>query len=156
MMTPSNWLFGAAFLGLLGMCRTAFAEELSLKKPTCEPGYTIVEEICYREVVKKVCRAVPDVQKIRKTVYAVKEEDFCVPKNPGLHLHGKKGCDELPCPECEHPRTRRILVKKEVVEEVHTVKCVVENVVELVPYKVYRKVPCADNPPLLPCPPPGK
>ena len=100
-------------------------------KPPCEPGYTLVEEIQYQQVVRKVCKMVPDVKKVRKTVYETKEEDFCLSKKPNT---------------CGKPQTRKILIKKEIVEEVPTYRQVVESVVEVVPVKVYRKVPC---------PPPG-
>ena len=31
---------------------------------TCEPGYKIVEEVCYKEVCTKVCKVVPETKKI--------------------------------------------------------------------------------------------
>ena len=64
-------------------------------KPACEPGYTIVEEVCYKEVVTKVCKVVPDVKKTVKWVYDCKPEDFCLPKC-SCPLHGLKkhhGCE---------------------------------------------------------------
>jgi hypothetical protein len=128
---------GAALLALAG---TAAAQAGDPCPTACEPGYTIVEEICYKEVIRKVCKAVPETKK--KTVYSCKEEDFCVPKCRGLcHGHGGDDCG------CATPRTRRVLVKKEVTEECPSVKWVVEKVVEVVPYKVYRKVPCTTAPP---------
>jgi hypothetical protein len=62
---------------------------------------------------------------------------------------GCKSCDCTPPNEYDAPpkgcgkiRERRILIKREVEVEHHHFKCVVENVVSLVPYKVYRQVPC--------------
>jgi len=126
------WLLTALLGGLLPV--PPFAPRPGAK-PTCEPGYQIVEEIEYRQIVRKVCKQVPDVKKVRKTVYEVKEEEHCVSKN---HKGDTK------------PQTRRVLVKKEIVEEVPTYKSVVETVVEVVPVKVYRKVPCPPPGPVLP------
>jgi hypothetical protein len=70
----------------------------------------------------KVCREVPDVKKITKWVYCCKEEDYCAPRilPPCLwHLCG--GC------ACGVPRTKHFLVKKAVVTECPTTKCVVEG-----------------------------
>lgn len=117
--------------------------------PVCEPGYQIVEEICYQDVCHKVCRVVPDVKKTTKPVYSCKTEDYCLKKCPRL-CH----CAE-DCPTCDHPRTRKILVKKFVTTECPTYKCVVETVVERVPCKVYRKVPCISVVPPPPCLPPA-
>ena len=114
--------------------------------PVCEPGYRIVEDICYQEVKKKVCRMVPEVKQHKKRVFDVKCEDYCLPKCPCPLCCGKKLCGDW-CPLCGKPRTKQLLLKKDiVVEEVISYKCVVEEVVELVPYKVYRQVPCPPAP----------
>jgi hypothetical protein len=115
-------------------------------KPACEPGYTLVEEIGYKDVIKKVCREVPDVQKKTKWVYDCVQEDFCLTKCR-CPLHGLKHhheCEQCQsCSRCDRPMTKNLLVKRKVVEETITTKCVVETVVERVPYVIYHKVPCA-------------
>src|SRR5262249_38135733 len=63
-------------------------------------------------------------------------------------------CDGCPCGRCGHPRTKRILMKKIITEEKPTTKCVVEEIVELVPVKIYHKVPCEEAPCLQAAPPP--
>jgi len=108
--------------------------------PTCEPGYQIVEEVCYKEVVHCVCKVVPDIKKVTKPVHDCKAVEFCQLKCPGFHC--KHGCDGAPCPDCGKVRTRTVLLKKFVTVEEPTCKCVVEKVIERVPYTVYHKVPC--------------
>ncbi len=100
--------------------------------PVCEPGYQIVEETCTKQVERSVCKVVPDVKKVSKWVYSCKEDPFCIKKHGG----------HCSCPSCGDPQHRIQLVKREVIEEHPTTKCVVEKVVETVTYKVYRKVPC--------------
>jgi len=108
--------------------------------PVCEPGYMLVEETCYRDEVRRHCRLVPDVKKVRKTVYECQEEYFCLPP---CRLPAWCGLAEpAGCPTCAEPYRRRLLVKKEVVEEQPSCKWVVETTVEKVPYTVYHKVPC--------------
>lgn len=101
------------------------------QRPPDEPGFVIVEEVQFREVVRKVCKQVPDIKKVKKTIYETKEEEFCVTKS-------HKGAAT--------PQTRKVLIKKEIVEEVPTYRQVVETVVEVVPCKVYRKIPCFPAP----------
>src|SRR4051794_9675938 len=106
--------------------------------PACPPGCQVVEEICFKDV----CRFVPDVRQIKKWVYSCKEEPFCVPSCRGpLCAHHQ--CNAA-CPTCDGPYHRNLLVKREIiVDEVCAPKCVVEKV----PYKVYRIVPCGTVPP---------
>lgn len=69
----------------------------------------------------KVCREVPDVKKTTRYVYCCKCEDFCAPRilPPCLwHLCGNCACG--------HVRTKYLLVKKAVVDECPTTKCVVD------------------------------
>ncbi len=92
--------------------------------------------IVYRDVVSHRCKLVPDKKQIKKTVYEVKEVPFCLHKLPPLcsHHHGDC-CDE--CAECDCPRYKKVLLKKEIVcEEICTTKCVVEEFVERVPCRV--------------------
>lgn len=138
-MRTGNQVVLGAVLALAGATAAAAGPH---DGPACEPGYTIVEEVCYKEVVKKFCKVVPDVKKTQKWVYSCKSEDFCLPKC-SCPLHGHKKCDTCAqCLECDGPMTKCLLVKKLVTTECPTSKCVVETVVEKVPYVVYRKVPC--------------
>jgi len=99
------------------------------------------EQIAYHDVVTHRCKLVPDKKQIKKTVYEVQEVPFCLPKLPPLLSLLHHGCcDE--CVECECPRYKRVLLKKEIVcEEVCVMKCVVEEVVERVPCRVCQG-PC--------------
>jgi hypothetical protein len=95
-------------------------------------------KIVYQDVVSHRCKLVPDKKQIKKTVYEVKEVPFCLHKLPHLcsHLHGDC-CDECQCRECDCPRYKKVLLKKEIVcEEICTTKCVVEEFVERVPCRV--------------------
>ncbi len=118
----------------------------------CEPGYMWVEEVCYREVERFECKTVPDVKKHKKTVYSCKEDPFCIKGGSGgfsfLNLFKRHNdCCET-CPSCDGPFCRIKLIKKEVVCEEPTTKCVVERVVDKVAYTVRKKVPCGS----VPCP----
>lgn len=57
-------------------------------------------------------------------------------KLPPLHLlHHRDCCDE--CVECDCPRYKKVLLKKEIVcDEICTTKCVVEEFIERVPCRV--------------------
>lgn len=145
--------------------------------PPCEPGYKYVEETCYKEVCRYVCKLVPDIVKTKKWVYSTKEDPFCIKESTsclgclfnkgglghglGLgHSHkgcGPEGCAKVECPSCNGPHCRLLLVKKEVVCEEPSLKCVVEKVVEVVPYTVCKKVPCTTNAPgsVVPAAPPA-
>lgn len=74
------------------------------------------------------CRLVSEVKPIKKTVYEVQEVPYCLKKLPPLWtLLRQRGCPGT-CEECECPRYRKVLVKKEIVcGEVCTTKCVVEE-----------------------------
>jgi hypothetical protein len=150
------WAFTAGLVVAATAGGTALADHVYHTRPAaCEPGYMIVEEVCYKDVVCKVCKPAPDTKKPKKWVYSVKTEDFCLPKAPphgcgsghGLgHAHGCGkpdcgGCAE--CKRCGKVQCRNLLVKRQVDQcDEHTSKCVVETVVQRVPYTVYRKVPC--------------
>jgi hypothetical protein len=93
-------------------------------------------QVVYQDVVSHRCKLVPDKKQIKKTVYEVKEVPFCLHKLPPLfgHHHGDC-CDQ--CAECDCPRYKKVLLKKEIVcEEVCTTKCVIEEFVERVPCRV--------------------
>jgi hypothetical protein len=96
------------------------------------------EEVVYQNVVTHRCKMVPDVKQIKKTVYECKEVPFCLHKLPPLFSHHKHDCcDE--CLECDCPRYKKVLLKKEIVcKEVCGTKCVIEEVVERVPCRVCR------------------
>jgi hypothetical protein len=99
------------------------------------------EEVVYQDVVRHRCVLVPDVKQIKKTVYECQEVPFCLHKLPPLFSHHKHDCcDE--CPECDRPRYKKLLLKKEIVcEEICGTKCVIEEVVERVPCRVCRPRP---------------
>lgn len=122
----------------------------------CAPGCPMVTETVYREVTRKVCKWVPDVKKTTKWVYDCKCEDFCAPRFcPPKHGHG---CDCDECRECGRLAVKHVLIKKQVVEECPTMKCVVECVTERVPCVVCRPVgpmPCASGTMPLSAPPPS-
>lgn len=125
------------------------ADNVTPPTGACPPGWKLVEDIVYQEVVRRVCKYVPDVKKVRKTVYECKQEPFCLPKCGHCGLLGghKAGCGPCaPCDRCEPLCVRHILVKREVVTECPTYKCVVETVKDVVPVKVYRAVPCEPAP----------
>lgn len=107
------------------------------KLPPCEPGFKWVEVTEMKEVCRYECRLVPDVKKTSKWVYSCVDDPFCIHKTP-CHHHQ---CDGA-CPTCKGPYCRKQLVKREVVCEEPTTKCVVEKIVDVVPCKVWRKVPC--------------
>jgi len=140
-------MFKQAFCLILlafGFSTTLVAEatlpEQHLSPPACPPGCKVVEETCYKEVCRDVCKTVPDVKKIKKWVYTCKCEPFCV------SVGGSQGCGECSgkgCAACKGPYNRTLLIKREVVvDEIITNKCVVEKVTEIVPYKTYRIIPC--------------
>jgi len=86
------------------------------------------------ECVEHSCKLVPEVKQIKKTVYEVQEVPYCVKKLPPLcslfHAHN---CECETCAECQCPRYKKVLVKKEIVcKEICTTKCVVEE----------HRVPC--------------
>jgi hypothetical protein len=86
--------------------------------PSAAPGECVVHR----------CKLVPEVKPIKKTVYEVQEVPYCLKKLPPLWtLLRHRGCVD-DCAECECPRYRKVLVKKEVVcGEICTTKCVVEE-----------------------------
>ncbi len=124
----------------------------------CEPGFQWVEETCYKDVERLVCRMVPEVKKHKKWVYSAKPDPFCLSQSgkscfagPG-HACGKENCGG--CPSCEGPFCRIQLVKREIVTHEETImKCVTESVVEKVAYTVRKKVPCSATPACLPAAP---
>jgi hypothetical protein len=118
------------------------------------------DEIVYQDVVCHRCVMKPDKKEIKKTVYGCKEVPFCLRKLPPLFSHFKKkdccdsGCDD--CGECDCPRYKKVLLKKEVVcDEICTTKCVIEEYVERVPVRVCRACPhCAQGAPACALPAP--
>jgi hypothetical protein len=97
----------------------------------------------------------PTIEKVPHTRYCydVKEEHYCYPKgvhSPILtifcHDHcGKcEGCQDQadPCHNCGQPRTRKVLIKEFVTEEIPTPKCQVERVGECTPRPACSPGPC--------------
>jgi hypothetical protein len=129
---------GAALVLALGIALPAANADGLFKKhhhgpPACEPGYKIIEEIVMQEVTRTVCKMVPETKK--KWVYKTIDDPFCI--HDTKHGH---------CPQCSGPYCRKQLVKFQIDEPCQTMKCVTETIVELVPVKVYRKVPCETIP----------
>jgi hypothetical protein len=118
--------------------------------PPCEPGYQWVQVTEIQEVCREVCKIVPDVKKTTKWVYSTVDDPFCLHRS-GAHGHGHHGNCEPGCPSCEGPFCRKQLVKRAVICEEPTTKCVVEKIVEHVPCTVWKKVACAPQPDA--CPP---
>jgi hypothetical protein len=98
--------------------------------------YEPQQQAGYQDCVTHSCQLVPDKKQIKKTVYEVQEVPYCLKKLPPLwslfcHHHG---CDCEVCPDCQCPRYKKVLVKKEIVcKEICTTKCVVQEHVERVP-----------------------
>ena len=86
------------------------------------------------ECITHSCKLVPETKQIKKTVYEVKEVPYCLKKLPPIcSLFHHHGCDCEMCAECQCPRYKKVLVKKEIVcKEICTSKCVVEE----------HRVPC--------------
>jgi hypothetical protein len=90
------------------------------------------EQVHYHDVITHRCRLVPEVKQIKKTVYEVHEVPYCLKKLPPLFSFHHRGCDD--CAECDCPRYKKVLFKKEIVcEEICGTKCVIEEVIERVP-----------------------
>jgi hypothetical protein len=131
---------GCKFVIALGIA-TALGTFVSAEDAA--PGYLVEPQaaVCYQDCITHSCRLVPEKRQIKKTVYEVQEVPFCVKKLPPLwSLLCHHGCDDCEvCPDCQCPRYKKVLVKKEIVcKEICTTKCVVEEHVERVPCQ-----PCA-------------
>lgn len=98
------------------------------------PQYVMPQQAPPCECVTHSCKLVPEVKQIKKTVYEVQEVPYCLKKLPPIcSLFHHHGCDCEMCAECQPPRYKKVLVKKEIVcKEICTTKCVVEE----------HKVPC--------------
>jgi hypothetical protein len=104
---------------------------------SCEPGFTYVQAVEYKEIEHTFCKRVPD--KRTKWVYCSKPAIYCL--SPLCGHHHKHDCDGGDCcQDCKERHCRRTLWKKKVEWECGT-KCVVETVKEKVPCTVWRKVP---------------
>lgn len=80
------------------------------------------------------CHLVPDLKQIKKTVYEVREEPYCLKRLPPLLSLWHRHCDDCGAgDECQCVRYRKVLVKKEIVcEETCGTKCL-----------VHEHIPCA-------------
>jgi hypothetical protein len=144
--TNGRLILAAILLGSISLALPgSAAESTPAPAAACDDGCTVVEEICYKDVVvRSHCRLVPDTKTVKKTVYSYKTVAFCKPGCPNLL---RRCGDAEACTECECcPRYKRVLVKREIVEKKEGFKCVVEEEKERVPYTVYRRVPCAQAP----------
>jgi hypothetical protein len=127
----------AVAVGTLAICRLQAADA-----PPYYFEQAPQEQIVYQDCITHSCQLVPETKQIKKTVYEVKEEPFCLKKLPPLWtLFHHHGCDCEICADCQCPRYRKVLVKKEIVcKEICTSKCVVQEHVERVPCKVCAPV----------------
>jgi hypothetical protein len=97
------------------------------------------EQIVYKECITHRCKLVPDNKPIKKTVYEVKEVPYCLPKLPPFCslFHHKGCCDKCGCVQCDCPRYKKVLIKKEITcGEICGYKCEVEEIVTRVPCRV--------------------
>ena len=93
------------------------------------PYQAVREQAPACECVTHSCKLVPETKQIKKTVYEVQQVPYCLKKLPPLcSLFHHHGCDCELCAECQCPRYKKVLVKKEIVcKEICTSKCVVEE-----------------------------
>lgn len=120
-----------AGIALSGPCVSVHGEEQALAGPAadrCAPNCPVTREVIYQDVIKHVCRKIPEVKK--RWMYSWVDQPFCV---PDFHKGG--------CPGCAGPYYRKVLLKR-LVEEPCGEKCVVETMVEKVPVVVCRPSPC--------------
>src|SRR5207253_4318073 len=90
------------------------------------PSYIVEpEQAPACECVTHSCKLVPETKQIKKTVYEVQEVPYCLKKLPPIcSLFHHHGCDCEMCAECQCPRYKKVLVKKEIVcKEICTSKC---------------------------------
>jgi hypothetical protein len=119
----------------LSLATTALAAGPEPGAPIQDPCPHCEGQIVYRDVVCHRCKVVPGTRQIKKTIYEVKEVPFCLTKLPPLHHHKDCCCDD--CVECDCPRYKKVLMKKEIVcEEVCAPKCVIEEYVERIPCRI--------------------
>lgn len=84
--------------------------------------------------LKKVCRPVCEIKEVKETEYDCECEDFCIPGRSqvctehGVDCNGCPTCEKVTIPACGKVRTRKKLIKKEVVKKVPSYKWVVEYV----------------------------
>jgi len=113
---------------------------------------------------KKV--ACPTMENVKHTCvrYDVKEEDYCATKCAHISIFtrlcqcccgkGAPGANEAePCHKCGQPRTRKVLIKEFVTEEVPTPKCRVDRVGESCPAvhpALVPAIPAGTKPPAAP------
>jgi hypothetical protein len=112
--TPANPPFAMRWtiLAIVSLESMLAAAAFGAETPTCG-GCGCCEH------VRKVCRMVCVTEEVKEIKYGCACEDFCIP-GPSK----KCGCQEIPV--CGEVRTRRKLVKHEVVKKVPKYKCVVE------------------------------
>ena len=142
---PTRYLRLSIVLGLAALVGQAAAQAPDARLvSTSGPPYP-PEQIVYQDVVCHRCKLVPDTKQIKKTVYEVQEVPYCLKKLPPLFGHHPDCCDCAMCAECDCPRYKKVLVKKEIVcQEICTSKCIIEEYVERVPCKVCAPCPqCA-------------
>ncbi|MBY0525075.1 MAG: hypothetical protein K2R98_16845 [Gemmataceae bacterium] len=141
-----------------GLAMTLFAPAQQKPPPPALPPAT---ECLPDASCKKV--AVPVIENAKRTCirYDCKEEDYCPTKCVHTSIWsrfcgsccGKDGCGQGgsdPGHQCGHPRTRKVLIKEIVTEEVPTPKCKVERVSEPCPPAQTAPVVPAPGEPIAP------
>ena len=125
-MRDRRFLFAAIVATISALGNVAMAEAPPYPAPPLQIGF--------HDCVTHSCVLVPEVKQIKKTVYEVQEVPYCLKKLPPLcSLFHHHGCDCEMCAECQCPRYKKVLVKKEIVcKEICTTKCVIEE----------HRVPC--------------
>jgi hypothetical protein len=132
---------------------------------------------------QKYCRVVCEMKEVKKTVWAVKCEDFCAPL-PSCPLHCNeccKSCQEESCkvctcgtdcgktcdpcadlenrnyypPNCGKVRTKKTLEKKEITCKIPSYKCVVVYACPECGQKCAEGAKSESSPPAAPEPPPA-
>ena len=81
-------------------------------------------EACAAPCLEKICIAVPDKTKTSKVEYSCTTKDICLLKCPKFL---KGGCCESGCADCGKPRTVNVLMKRVVITECDSTKCIVTH-----------------------------
>jgi hypothetical protein len=143
-----KYLLTFVFLSLAGgetLSEIGRAEE-SEAAPSAAPA-------CEEPCLKKVCVPECAKKKVTKVEYDQKCVDYCVPRHSLLSLFHHSDCDQ--CQECgKQVQSKHILVKKIIVTDEDTVKCVPRLVDSSCPApgEVHGAAP---TPELVPAPKPG-
>jgi hypothetical protein len=78
-------------------------------------------------LVRKVCVPVPTTLKVTRPIYVCKTVDYCVEWPDCLCWLFNK-CDPNLCLKCKGPKTRKVLMKRLVTDEVPANKCEIREI----------------------------